>query len=363
MRTADSLAPVTRTPGGTRSTWTRGRLVAIVAVAGVAAMVVVGLAALATRDPESGSVAALPAEPLPGQPPIVVPPLPDRPGDPLERVVWAEERAAREPGTEATLRLAAALVEAQRRADAERVLDEAIARDPASADLRAGRALVAYDDKEPTAAIGRLREIVASDSEAVFARFALGEALLWAGRRDEGEVELRSLRDRDPESFYGIAADDLIHPGMLGGYPPFVLSFPAETGDPAATASRAAEAPRDVRAQLAHAAALMQAGRRAEAREAFDAALIADPDSVEAQVGRVVAGFQKDDPSATFALLGPLVRDHPRDASARLHLAFTLFWLRQNDPARAELRQIAEGSPPGPLRDAAERLLAALDGA
>lgn len=354
---------MTRTPAGTRSTWTRARLLAVAVVAVAAAVVVVGLAALATREPDGGAVSAAPAEPLPGRPPIVVPPLPDRPADPVERVRWAEARAAGGPSAEATLRWAAALVDADRPADAERVLAEAIARDPGAADLRAGRELVLYDDADTGPAIDRLRAIVEASPEDAFPRFALGEALLWAGRRDEGEIELRRVRDREPESFYGIAADDLIHPGMLGGYPPFVLSFPAETADAAAAAAEAAAAPGDARAQLAYAAALMQDGRRAEAREAFDAALLADPDSVEAQVGRVVAGFQKDDPSATFALLGPLVRDHPRDASPRLHLAFALFWLRQNEPARAELRQIAEASPPGPLRDAAERLLRALDDA
>lgn len=326
-----------------------------------AAVVVVGLALLAARDDvaETTSAAAV-AEPLAGRPPIVIPPEEGRPADPAERVEWAETLAQREPGPESALRLAAALVEAERPAEAEAILAAAVESAPEEGAPAAGLALVRYDDADPDPAIDELRRLVAEFPEDAFVRFSLGEALLWAGRRAEGEAELRRLRDAAPEDFYGVAADDLIHPGMLSGYPPFIAAGGPPDTDLEALATAAAARPDDADAQIAYAAALLAAGRRAEAREAFDAAQIADPGSLEAQVGTVMASFRKDDTASAFRSLGPLVRDNPEAASPRLHLALVLLWLRQNEPARAELRQIVENSEPGPLRTAAERLLQSL---
>lgn len=339
----------------------RRRLIAIAAAAAAAAVVVVGLAALAARDDAAETTSAIAAaEPLPGRPPIVVPPASGRPDDPAQRVRWAEDLAERDPGPESLLRLAAALVDADRSAEADDVLAAAAETDPAQGAPAAALALLRYDDADPDPALTTLRSLAEAHPDDAFVRFSHGEALLWAGQRTEGEATLRRLRDDDPESFYGVAADDLIHPGILSGYPPFIAA--AGPGDTAleALAETAAAQPDDAEAQIAYAAGLLAAGRRAEAREAFDAALIADPASIEAQVGVVMASFRKDDTASAFRSLGPLVRDHPAAASPRLHLALVLLWLRQEEPARAELRQIVENAEPGPLRTAAERLLGSL---
>lgn len=355
-RDGDSLAAV-----ATENPRPRRRLVVIIVAALAAAVVVVGLAGLAARDEAvDGTAASAVAEPLPGRPPIVVPPVPGRPDDPAERVAWAEALATRDPGADATLRLAAALVDADRPDDAVAVLEAAMTDAPGPA--AAGLALIRYDAADPEPSLQVLQGLVDDHPDDVFVRFSLGEALLWAGRRAEGESALRALRDATPETFYGIAADDLIHPGMVSGYPPFVAAAGVPDADLESLATAAADRPDGVDAQIAYAAALLGAGRRADARAAFDAALIADPTSLEAQVGAVMASFRKDDTASAFRQLGPLVRDHPAAASPRLHLALVLLWLRQDEAARAELRQIVENSEAGPLRDAADRLLRSLPG-
>ncbi len=337
----------------------RSRLVALVAVAALVAAAVVGLAALRTDD---GAPAAAEAtgpsatiDPLPGRPRIALPPVAGMPADERERLAWAERRAAADPSPDALLLLAAAQVAADDAAAAEATL--AGVDDPRAP---VASALAAYDPADPAAAIDALRELADAAPDDAFARFSHGVALLWSGRRADAEQALRAVREADPEGFYGVAADDLLHPQLPPGYPPFIPAADAGTEDPDLLAERAAANPDDAQAQVAHAAALMAEGRRRDAIAAFDAALTVDPDLVEARVGRIVAGFSKDEPAVAFGQLGPLVRDYPADPSPRLHLALMLLWLRDPDTARAQLRQVAEQHPGTRLGDAAERFLEAL---
>lgn len=337
----------------------RGRLVALVAVAALVAAAVVGLAALATDDgaPAAATETTPSAtiDPLPGRPLIALPPAEGMPADPAERLAWAERRAAAEPGPDSALMLAAAQVAAGDGAAAQATL--AAVDDPRAA---VASALAGYDPADPTAAIDRLRGLADAAPADAFARFSHGVALLWSGRRADAEAELRAVRDAEPEGFYGVAADDLLHPQLPPGYPPFIPAEDAGTEDPDALAERAAANPDDPQAQVAYGAALIAEGRRREAVAAFDAALAVDPGLVEARVGRIVAGFSKDEPAVAFGQMGPLVRDHPANPSPRLHLALMLLWLRDPDTARAQLRQVAEQHPGTRLGDAAERFLAAL---
>lgn len=337
----------------------RGRLLALVVAAALVALVVVGLAALATDDGAPAEAAAtVPSatiDPLPGRPLIALPPSDGMPRDPAERLAWATRRAAADPTPDALLVLAAAQLANDDVAAARATLADLD--DPRA---RVASALAGYDPAEPAAAIGVLRDLVAAAPADAFARFSYGVALLWSGRRADAERELRGVRDAEPEGFYGVAADDLLHPQLPPGYPPFIPAADAGSEDPAVLAERAAAAPDDARAQVAYAAALIAEGRRREAVAAFDAALAVDPGLVEARVGRIVAGFSKDEPAIAFGQLGPLVRDNPADPSPRLHLALLLLWLRDPDTARAQLRQVAEQHAGTRLGDAAERFLAAL---
>ncbi|MBJ7249099.1 MAG: hypothetical protein JHC83_07685, partial [Thermoleophilia bacterium] len=83
----------------------RGRLLALLIGGVIAAAVIVGLAALATQDPPTPPVTAAVdrsvSDPLPGQPPIVVPPVAGAPTAPEKRVAWAVARREATPGIEA----------------------------------------------------------------------------------------------------------------------------------------------------------------------------------------------------------------------------------------------------------------------
>ena len=337
----------------------RGRLLALLIGGVIAAAVIVGLAALATQDPPTPPVSApvdrSVSDPLPGQPPIVVPPVAGAPTAPEKRVAWAVARREATPGIEADLRLAAAQVAAADTSAAQATLGSS-----GEASAQAALALTQYDAAEPAKALAALAAVATTAPTDPFVQFSYGEALLWSGQRAAGEKTLRSVRDASPDSFYGVAADDLLHPAMPSGYPPFVLAT-ATKGESLATLKRqAAAAPNDAQAQVTYGAALIGAGQRLAAVEAFDAAMVVDPGLVEAKVGKIIAGYAKDNPAGSFGQMGPLVRDNPSDPSPRLHLALMLLWLRDSDTARAELRQVAASDPTSPLSQVAKQLLATI---
>jgi tetratricopeptide (TPR) repeat protein len=196
-----------------------------------------------------------------------------------------------------------------------------------------------YSSKAPDATISRL-ELLAPTSP--FARYELGVVQLWAGRLPQATAALKAVRDAAPESFYGVKADDLLHPTMQPGYPLFVPADDPPAGATEASLKAAADAaPNDAKAQLQYGSALQSAGRRREALGVYGQALKADPTSVEAQVALALAGFRKDDPAKAFGTVGPLVRDHKGDPSPRFHLAMMLLWIGQPDKAQAEFRQVA----------------------
>ena len=168
------------------------------------------------------------------------------------------------------------------------------------------------------------------------------------------------MRDDAPDSFYGVAADDLLHPAMPSGYPPYVSATPLPAASLAQLKAAAAAQADELQPQLDYGAARLATGQRTAAVEAFSAALAVDPGSVEAKVGKVIASYRKDRPAASFGQMGPLVRDNPGNASPRLHLALMLLWLRDTHTARAELRQVAALDPTSRLGQVAQQFLASL---
>ena len=337
----------------------RSRLLALLIGGVIAAAVIVGLAAMATQEPAKPPVTTTidrsVSDPLPGQPPIVVQPVAGAPTAPEKLVTWASARREATPGIEADLRLAAAQVAAGDTSAAQATLGSS-----REASAQAALALTQYDSAEPAKAIAALAALATTAPTDPFVQFSYGEALLWSGQRSAGEKALRSVRDASPDSFYGVAADDLLHPAMPSGYPPFVLAATAKSSSLATLKQQAAAAPDDPQAQVTYGAALVGAGQRSAAVDAFDAALVVDPGLVEAKVGKIIASYAKDNPAGSFGQMGPLVRDNPSDPSPRLHLALMLLWLRDSDTARAELRQVAASDPNSPLSQLAKQLLATI---
>lgn len=337
----------------------RRRLAVLAAVVALSAAAVVGLAWMATRGGGGQRAAAAattaPAEPLAGSPAIVVEPVAGMPDDPAARVRWAERRRAADPGPDADLRLAAA-----QQAAGDVTAARATLAGSADPSAQAALALLDYDGADPAPALAELERLAAAHPDDPFVAFSRGEALIWAARREAGQSVLRALRDAEPETFYGRAADDFLHPSTPPGYPPFVTAQPVPAASTEQVVAAAKAHPEDVVAQIDAGAALLAAGRRLDAVDAFDAALAVDPSSVEARVGRIIATYAKDHPERSFGQMGPLVRDHPTDPSPRLHLALMLIWIRDLDTARAELRQVAATDPGGRLGRVAQRFLDSL---
>jgi tetratricopeptide (TPR) repeat protein len=319
----------------------RQRLAVLLALAAAGAGVVVAVALGSSDEPVRAAAASTAAAaPLSGLPLVALPPVAEVTAD--DRLGALQSLATQQPkradvqmaiGSEQLVRgdsaAATAAFEAARKLG-----------DPA-ADV--ALVVAGYNAKAPDATISRLELLAASSP---FARYELGVVQLWAGRLPQATSALKAVRDAAPESFYGVKADDLLHPTMQAGYPLFVpADTPPEGATEASLKAAADAAPNDAKAQLQYGSALQSAGRRTEALAAYGQALKADPTSIEAQVALALAAFKKDDPAKAFGTVGPLVRDHKNDPSPRFHLAMMLLWIGQPEKAQAEFRQVASEAP------------------
>jgi len=337
----------------------RNRVLLLVGAAAAVALAVVGLAFMASggTDPAKPKAVAKPttSKPLPGRPSIALPPVAGAPQAPAARVAWAKAQVAAHPGVQSSLTLAAAQAAAGDVAAARAAL--AGATGPAA---DAAKALLTYDAAQPAIAIAQLKAAAAAAPKDAFVGFSYGEALLWSGQRAAGEAVLRTVRDANADAFYGVAADDLMHPAMPTGYPPYVAATAIPAGTLAQLKAAAVAHADQLQPQLDYGAALLAVGQRTAAADAFLNALAVDPGSVEAKVGKIIATYSKDNPAASFGQMGPLVRDNPDNPSPRLHLALMLLWLRDTETARAELRQVAALDPQSRLGQVAQQFLASL---
>ncbi len=315
----------------------RQRLAVLLGLAVAGAGVVLAIALGSSDEPvQASAVSTAAAAPLSGLPLVALPPVAGITAD--DKLGALQSLAAQDP-TRTDVQMAIGSEQLVRGDGTAATAAFTAARklgDPA-ADV--ALIVASYDPKAPDATVSRL-ELLAATSP--FARYELGVVQLWAGRLPQATAALKSVRDGEPESFYGVKADDLLHPTMQPGYPLFV---PADNPPEGATAeslkSAAAAAPNDAKAQLQYGASLQSAGNRKDALAVYGQALRADPTSIEAQVALALAAFSKDDPSKAFGTIGPLVRDHSNDPSPRFHLGMMLLWIGQPDKAQAEFRQVA----------------------
>lgn len=215
------------------------------------------------------------------------------------------------------LRAAEAAYERGDRRGARERFEAFLARDPGSVEAAVGAAIAAW----PDGTIERLRDLAREHRASGVVRLHLGLALFSAGKRDEALGEWREAEQRDPDTPAALRAEDLLHPDMAPGRPYF---YPASD-------------------RLADGVALQRAGRPVSALRAFERALAAEPDSLEAQVAVAVARFDKDEPAQAFSRLGPLARDHPEAEIVRYHLGLLLLWIRALDEAEEQLSRAARG--------------------
>ncbi|MEZ5099117.1 MAG: hypothetical protein R3C15_04815 [Thermoleophilia bacterium] len=123
-------------------------------------------------------------------------------------------------------------------------------------------------------------------------------------------------------------------------------------GNPPLALDVALDDPRTARA-LVEAERLYNDGRLEDARIAFDAILVRQPDLLEARVGDAVARW----PAGTVARLRGLLDTSPESALVRLHLGLALFWERQDGQAVESWQAALEVEPDSPAALRAENLL------
>jgi len=210
-----------------------------------------------------------------------------------------------------------------------------------SVDARVGQALAGW----PKGSLQRLEQLAAEQPGNGVVRLNLGFALFWSGRKDDAVVAWRQTRIVAPDSLAAVRAGDLLYPQFASGLPVFTPDRPEGA----------------VGRRLLAGVRYQRLGRELSARREYDAALKLAPDDPEANVAAAVGRFDKANPSAAFARLGPLARRFPRAPTVRFHLGLLLLWLGRVDEAKAQLLKAKSIAPGDPLAREAVRFLDRLE--
>lgn len=340
----------------------RRRLLAAVGIALVGTLVVLVAAVAGDR----GSHAAAP--PVTGHaiarvPPLLLDDLPARYARPAGSDRLAALRRLGDPARDPQLALAltSAAIDADHDGEARGYVALARARlgvgDPR---IAVADALLRYDPQHPERAAEALQAIVSERPTDPFPLFERGLVLLYGGHTGDAQQVLTSVRKLAPDSRYGIAADNLLHPAQRPGYPFWLPDESLPTGTLASLERRAAASPDRPDLQLALALALQQTGRRSAALTAAQRAEAADPSSLEAHVAIAVLGFDKDNPAQSVGELGKLHESFPAAASPLFHMGLMLTWLEQPAQAKVEFAKAAQLEPRSPVGRTAALVLSRL---
>jgi hypothetical protein len=214
----------------------------------------------------------------------------------------------------------------------------------------------------PEGTLDRLEQLAKLYPGVAVVQLHLGLARLWSNEGDPVEA-WRGVLDSEPDTPYAIVAGNLLHPGIPRGLPAFIPSFTAPASltklPPARqlAALRVAAERGGVREQLLYGVGLQRVGRPVSAARVFDAAAIAFPKEVEAQVAGAVGAFDKDAPEKAFGRLGPLSKSFPNEPSVRFHLGVLLLWTGRIDGAQRQFRLASNAKPGSPLAREANRYL------
>ena len=231
-----------------------------------------------------------------------------------------------------------------------------------SLEAQVGGALAAW----PKGTVHTLQGLVREHPRSALPRLYLGLAELWAGDSAGAETAFRSAARVEPDSFYAVQADSLLHPRFYKGLPPFTPSEPAPPALAKLAPAKQLEALRrlaaggDTRYRLLYGATLQGLGRPVSAERQFALAATAAPNDPEALTAQAVGLFSKENPSAAFSRLGPLSRRFPRSATVRFHLGEMLVWMAQVTEARKQFALAVKLDPHGVLGIEAERFLTGL---
>jgi tetratricopeptide (TPR) repeat protein len=176
-----------------------------------------------------------------------------------------------------------------------------------------------------------------------------GIVALWQGCSADAADWLGQAKAAGPDDYYGIVADNLLHPNQNLKYPPFIPSETLPEGSVDVQRRAAAAHPESARLALAYAIALQGAGRRADARSAAQQAVAADPTELDAQVAAIVLGYDKDAPATSVGALGGLIKTNPNAPSPVFHLGLLLYWIHKDGLAKQEFAKTVKLDPTGRL--------------
>ena len=311
----------------------RARVYLVVAAAAIAAAGLAVGVTLATRTPT----------------PVVhkpkgVPPLSLDFGVRTDAQAGALERAAR-------------LYDAGKRAEAGAIFARY-----SSLEAQVGAALASW----PKGSVHALDGLSREHPKSALVQLNLGLARLWDGDGAGATAAFRTAARVEPDTFYAVQADTLLHPRFYKGLPPFIPREPApaalrKLAPPQQLAALARLAGSgSVRYRLLYGATLQGLGRPVSAERQFALAAQAAPDDPEAQTAAAVGRFSKSNPAAAFSRLGPLSKRFPQAATVRFHLGELLVWMAQVAEAKKQFRLAAKLDPRGTIGVEAKRFLAGL---
>ncbi|MDX6495640.1 MAG: hypothetical protein QOE17_1626 [Gaiellales bacterium] len=230
---------------------------------------------------------------------------------------------------------------------------------PGDVRISVARAMAGYSSGGAAATLADLRALPQGEP-VVSLHLGLGE--LWSGEQAEGVAELKRTRTLDPHGFYGSLADNALHTEQRPDYPIYVPPPTVPSGDDVKRL-RTLAARRPNRSDLWLALAYrLQRTDHAEAIADARKALELDPTGVSPQVAVAVIGYSKDDPTASFAVLGPLTEQVSDTGEVRFHFGELLYWLKKDVDAEAQWRQVVQDSPTSVYGRAAALLMKQLGG-
>jgi predicted Zn-dependent protease len=218
----------------------------------------------------------------------------------------------------------------------------------------------------PAGTLERLRTLAATHPHSSLAALNLGTVLYWSRQDADALTAWRAAAKLQPDTYYAVHANDLLHPRTVPGLPVFVPSFPEPRklgglSPPQQLALLRRDAARGgAHAKILYGVALQRLYHTRSAERQFAAAAREAPDDPDARVAAAVGLFDKASPTPAFSRLGPLVRVFPHAQTVRFHLGVMLLWLDQLDQARRELQRAHDEDPGSPLGKQASGYLSAL---
>ena len=284
-------------------------LLTVAAVIGVAAAAAVAVSA--RDDGSQPAAAAASCRALSGRPPLAL----DLPGAALP---------PQEQNNDAVLRAA------------ERRLP------PGDLRISVGRLVNAYASAGAAATLRGLQRL---DQSQPVVRLHEGLVELWAGDCTAAERTLQRVRTDDLYGYYGTVADNTLHTDQRPGLPIYIPPDGTPHGSVEQLRARVRNHPDDGPAWLGLAYVEEAAGNRRAALAAAKQARAVDPTAVSPRVAVAVIGYDKADPTASFAVLGPLTAQASDPTEVLFHLGLLLYWRKQDTDAVAQWRQVVAESP------------------